>query len=555
MLPFPLLIKISMYQNSNIMRSRMLVLLFALSLVLSSCWDVADYENVVIEPVEVSYSFPLINSQITLMDLLESTSTDTTFFIEVRNDSIILRFTENLLFELDIVLPDNLFNKTIPVIPLSSEVFYDGYTTIENESEIKSIDFRAGELWVEFEKDFAENVDVNLDISSLIVNENDDTYNVSADWNSDPFLSRHTFDLSQKHLNLFRLEGLDTLYNNLSYGVTLGETTGAGNLTIRLGFTELEYSKITGDIHYLEDFTTQEIELDLFSMISDGEIHLTDPTLEFIVSTSIGTPLALLFNEIRFEKDGQDPMFLENVGTEGNPLIIGQPNFIPFATDEDPFVTASYELNSQNSTIDQILPYSPNKIFFTGGYEIGDIDPEAQFDYTHDFFLYDTSTVAIDLNMEVPLTGRIQDLKLSHEVEEISFPKIDEIDGFNIDNYNVTMFFKTENAIPLTFSMQAVFKSDLGVSLDTLFSNVEAEDIIKSPSIDANGDPIGTYELLTRISMPMDKYDKISDATNAELIFIVNTGDETQNEVNIKASQFLTVIISVAFNADVAPDM
>jgi hypothetical protein len=389
----------------------------------------------------------------------------------------------------------------------------------------------------------------------LIINENEDTYNVSADWSSDPLLSRHTVDLSQKQLNLFRVEAPDTIYNILNYGVTLGETTGAGNLTVRLGFTNMEYIKITGDIHYLEDFGTQEMELDLFSMISEGEIYLTDPTLRFIVSTSLGTPLALLFNEMRFEKDDQDPMYLENIGVEGNPLLIGQPNYPVFATDQDPFVSTSYMLNSQNSNIDQILPLSPNKIYFSGGYNLGDIDPEVQIDYTHNFFVYDTSNVAIDLDMQVPFTGRIEDLKLSQEIEEISFPKIDEIEGFSIDNYNVTMFFKTENTIPLTFSMQAVFKDDLGEPLDTLFSNVEAEDLIKSPNIDANGDPIGTYELTTRISLPMDKYDKISDATKVELIFVVNSGDETQNEVNIKASQFLTVIISVAFNADVAPDI
>jgi hypothetical protein len=354
---------------------------------------------------------------------------------------------------------------------------------------------------------------------------------------------------------LFRVEAPDTIYNILNYGVTLGETTGAGNLTVRLGFTNMEYIKITGDIHYLEDFGTQEMELDLFSMISEGEIYLTDPTLRFIVSTSLGTPLALLFNEMRFEKDDQDPMYLENIGVEGNPLLIGQPNYPVFATDQDPFVSTSYMLNSQNSNIDQILPLSPNKIYFSGGYNLGDIDPEVQIDYTHNFFVYDTSNVAIDLDMQVPFTGRIEDLKLSQEIEEISFPKIDEIEGFSIDNYNVTMFFKTENTIPLTFSMQAVFKDDLGEPLDTLFSNVEAEDLIKSPNIDANGDPIGTYELTTRISLPMDKYDKISDATKVELIFVVNSGDETQNEVNIKASQFLTVIISVAFNADVAPDI
>lgn len=532
----------------------MLAMLIIVPIFFTSCWDVTDYENIKIEPVEVSYAFPLINSEIVLSDMLDGITNDTAFFVEVRNDSIILRVVENLTYGIDIVIPDNIFNQTIPVVPNSTDLYFDSFATIDNESEIKSIDFRGGELWVEFEKDFTEDLDVSLDISSLKIS-SDQSYSVNADWSQSTSLSRHTFPLTDTHLDLYRVQGVDTIYNNVSYTVNLGETTGFGTLEVRIGFTSMEYTKIVGDIEYMEDFGTEEIEVDFFSAITSGEIHLTDPRFRFIVNTSLGAPLSLLFNEIRFEKEDLAPFYLQNTSTEGNPLMIDQPNYTAFATTNDPYVTTFYKLDRNNSNIDEIIPYSPNKIFFTGGYELGQIDPDLQFDYTHNFFIYDTSAVNIDLDMEIPLTGRITDLKFNQDIEEVAFPKVEEIENFTIENYNVAMFFKTVNAIPLSFAMQVVFKNDLGEPLDTLFSNVDAEDIIQSPPIDANGDPVGTYELLTKISLPMDKYIIISDATKAELILTINSGDETEDEVNIKASQTLSVAISVAFDADVTPDL
>lgn len=537
------------------MRSRLLAVLLVTSLFFTSCWDVTDYESIKFEPVNVSYGFPVINSEISLMDLLDASGSDTTFFIEVRNDSILIRAIESLSYGISLVIPDNLFNQSIPVLPNSSDLYFDSYTTIENDSEIKSVDFSGGELWVEFEKNFAEDLPVTLNLTSLKISETE-SYSVNADWTQNPNLSRQTFPLTDTHLDLFRLEGLDTIYNNISYQVNLGETTGAGTLDVRIGFTQLEYTKITGNIQYFEDFGTEEIEVDFFSAISSGEIQLTDPRFRFKLGTSIGAPLSLLFTEIRFEKDGTNPLYLQNTSTEGNPLLIGQPTYAPFATITDPYAKSEFELNKNNSNLDEILPYSPNLIFFTGGYELGEIDPATQIDYIHDFFIYDTSSVNIDLDMEIPLTGRISDLVFTQEVADVSFPKVEEIDDFTIDDYNVAMFFKTINGIPLTFAMQVVFKDDLGASLDTLFSdNVSGENIIQSPPIDTNGDPVGTSELITRISLPMDKYIKISDATQAEIILTINSGDEVEDEVNIKASQILNVAISVAFDAKVTPDI
>jgi hypothetical protein len=147
---------------------------------------------------------------------------------------------------------------------------------------------------------------------------------------------------------------------------------------------------------------------------------------------------------------------------------------------------------------------------------------------------------------------------------DFSFPDIDSVfesdpdSDISIDieefDYTVEMLMKTTNEIPLTFGLQVVF-SEQGEVIDSLFNYVMTENIILSPSIDSQGNPIEASEKFTSVKLSKEKYGKISKADKLQLLLHLDTGTSEQQEVLFKVSQNLAVQISVKFDLVISPDV
>jgi hypothetical protein len=525
---------------------------------LNRCY-INDYENideVKVESFSPNFGFPVVNSSVSLSDLLETADDNT--FVEVRNDSIIIRFSQNMNFELDLnnfSVPDKDFTFTLPITEDSFEFYQEDYATIGSDSEIKRIDFRGGEFFIEFERSTADEVEAELVITSLKTDGQPDGLAAVADWSDNPFVSRHEYELSGSSLDLYVVEGADTIYNSIEYGFGVTSPAGSsGDVTVRFGFSGIGFERITGKIFHEIDLPAQEIDLGALSSVVDGEIYLENPSLGFAIGTSFGTPSSITINEIKFVNFDNEIRFLENTGEfVEDDLLIGEKNFLPFGTDQNPYVRKLFNLDGNNSNLDQILPFSPNKISFSGNFALGDTDQEIL--NPHDFYVADTSSFDMDMDVEIPLSGRIEGLRFRQVISGLSWPELDSVDM--IDDYSVTLLLKTVNGIPLTFGLQADFLDDNDNIVASLFDTEdEVENIIESPDIDQNGDPVEGFarEKFTVIELSREKYEAISSSTRTEFVLRVDSGTETRRNVNIKASQFINIQISVALEATIDPE-
>jgi hypothetical protein len=522
-------------------------------LFLSSCWDIDDYKNIDIEPFNPSFGYPILSSKITINEMVDANaSDDSNLFFEIRNDSVFLRFKKEFSYQANIVIPDNEFEQSIPVIPFTPNLYFDHYITIDNTSAIKLIDLKAGELWIELEKNFPQNVEVELLLSSLIINGNE-RYKVSADWSSNQYLSRHTYNISDATLELFRKVDEDTVYNSLSYSVQLGESAGVGILTVRMGLRSVEYKRIVGKIDFSEAINETEIEIPFFSSVNAGQLFLKDPRFVFNIGTSIGTPISLLFDEVKFTNSMGNELLLQNEGvTQAGDFLFGTKNYLPLlASNTNPYVNSKYKITGTNSNIEQVLPLSPNMISISGEFQLG--DTEESYPYLHNFFIRDTSTLKVNLDLEAPLIGSIEDLRFNFSFEEISWEDLTKEEM--LKDYSASIFIKTVNGIPLTFDMQVYFIDENGVAIDSLFTANSPESIIQSPQIvNEVPNPLKpTKEKLTVIQIPKSKYDKIAKTNEIELVLVVNTGDGIQRNVKIKPNHSLEIQLSVAISAKVKP--
>lgn len=534
-----------------------------ISFMFTGCYldDYRNIEEVQIDSMDPVFGFPLINSSVTIEDLLAAA--DSTTFIEVRNDSVFLLFNQEMNFGLDLNkfnVPDKTFVESIDLHPtgVAFAGYAENYTTIENESEIKRVDIKSGTLTIVFERDFLDDdLEMAIIIKSLSTPSERDSVVRYSGWAPNSCVNAVSIDLAGATLELEardRITGLP-IYNTFSWAISLKTTSEIANrVTGKIIFSDIEFEKITGLINHEIPITTQTVGLGVFSSVIDGEILLSESNVFLNIGSSFGTPSSAEITSFLFKNRKNETLELENKGVlYGNMLRLGtgEKNYLPYTTASEPYVKQRLYLNSENSNIENVLSIAPLEASLDGNFKLGDFTEF--FPSVHNFFVCDTSAFHIDLEVEVPLAGSIKDLKFQKNLENFSWPVIDTIPMLADFDYNVEILLKTTNQIPLTFGLQMVFIEN-GVAIDSLFSNPLNQNIVQSPRVDNQGLPLASTEKMTIVQMDRTKYDKISKASQMRLNLYLETGTESQRNVLFKASQNLDVQMAVRFRLKLKPE-
>ena len=536
---------------------------------LTGCYldDYRNIEEVQIESMNPIYGFPLINSNISIADLLNAV--DSSAFVEVRNDSVFIVFEEKMNLDLDLnefKVPDKSFSGTLNLTPtgVAFDRYAQNFTTIENDSEIKRIKLKGGTLSVEFDRDVLDSdMVVEVIIHSLTTPEFPDSVVFTSNWGVQDYTHEVSIDLAGAVLELQSVDEQteQPIYNTFSWATSLQSSGHAtGQVVNNISISGVEFEEITGLINYEVPLPTQTLDLGTFTSIVDGEIYFSKPSVALQLGTSFGIPSAVEISKFTFKNKNDETRELQNEGvpTE-NTLLLGEGkmNFVPYATLSEPVVHKLFLLNSCNSNLEDILPFVPVEVEFEGKLMLGSYDGIVED--PHSFFVKDTSSIDIDLGLEVPLAGSIKDLTFQQDINNFSWPVIDSIPMLGDLDYDVEMKLKTTNTIPLTFGLQVVFIDNNNVAVDSLFNDAVVENIIiKSPNVDNQGLPIPNDNItpvLTSVKMDKEKYDKISKATHIRLKLYLETGTEVQPAVLFKVTQDLKVQMMVEFDLQVQPEV
>lgn len=556
------------YVKPNQLQTVKKITLIAVSLFVAAlmhgCYldDFDNIKDIQVEPISSTYGFPLLSSTVSINDLVKGLGESA--FVEVRDERIYITFTQSEEFPLDLSafsIPDKQFSGTLPIVGGSAfELYEPDFVTIENDSEIKSISLKGGNLQIGFERDFIDNDMVfRIIIPSLVNQAYPDGVVISPTWNIDSYHSTETFSLAGATLNLYiddTENGGGIKYNTFSYALEVSSTGNtSGQFTTNIFISNVEFERVTGLINYEMDLPSQEMSLDAFSSIVDGNIYLSNPIIGFNFGTSFGVPSAVEVTSIEFKNSKNESLVLQNEGvTQENTFLIGAglKNYLPYATLQKPYTVGEYVLSGENSNVDQVLPFTPNSMSMNGKFYLGQAK-EMPAD-PHSFFVNDTSSFDLKFNIEVPLEGSIEGLKFSYDLYDMSWPNLDDLPEIKDFDYNIELLMKTTNGIPLTFGLQAVF-FDGGVVVDSLFNKVLVENIIESPAVDTQGNVGQPKEKMTKIAISKDKYEKISKAGKLQLVLHLDTGTEANREVVFKTSQELSVQISLKVDIMIDPDI
>jgi hypothetical protein len=521
-----------------------------------------DIEEIKIESFAPTFGFPVLNSSISIKDLLKAV--DSTDIVLVKNDSIIINYNHKESFTVDLntfKVPDKDFEFTLPLSNSGLHFYNEDYVTIANDSKIKSVELKAGKFWVEFETVFTtvEFFESDLEITSLKIFQGGsyEPMNVHYSFAEHGAVHRDSFPLTDAILELFEDVNGEILYNTFSYVFGINSTNAYGDVIVRMGFSGIQFKRMTGLINYAVDLPTQDIDMSAFSSIVDGQLSLKDPKINIQIGTSFGVPASAEISEFKFMNSSYQKLFLRTIDGLDNTFNIGagKKNYLPYIWHGEEYHTSVYKLNGINSNVEEILPFSPSRMTMRGVFTLGDYEPNTvPEEEKYDFFVNDTSSFDLNLGIEIPLAGSIQDLKFAYDMYDMSWPSPDDANLPIKDfDYEVELIIKTNNGIPLTFGLQVYFLLSNNV-LETLFDGVDYGNIIVSPPIDAQGNPIGKQSNTTSIKMSKAKYDNIRRTDKLSLNLLLNTGTEQQRDVIIKASQSLDFQLAVKFNINVDPN-
>ncbi|MEI7980958.1 MAG: hypothetical protein WCI71_04855 [Bacteroidota bacterium] len=269
------------------------------------------------------------------------------------------------------------------------------------------------------------------------------------------------FENDPGHLNEFTLEVDIKVYgdnnpNNSPY-----------SFKVKCDLTNIKFSKIFGYLGQYEYPLSDTLFINLFKNNVQGGIHLEEIDMLLTTSTSIGMPLELNFLDLLAYSAKNPPHTIDIADPNSgfpNPITIPSPDIAHVGTVKD----TTFQFGENNSNIIPAINMSPEYIYFNVK---GKSNPANNPAYEN--FIFDTSRIAVDIKVVLPLFGKINGFYVEDTV------KFD----FNIPDMASMIDFKvrTENHFPLDAEIQIYFADQNYHILDSLFNGSDHHILVAAP--------------------------------------------------------------------------
>lgn len=281
------------------------------------------------------------------------------------------------------------------------------------------------------------------------------------------------FEFSDYHLDLTGPN--NDRYNRLEYHV-FAQTTSFSDTTVitpqdslalavRFKDLEMEYLKGSFGQPYIE--ASGEETIDIFENIQSGLLELDSLKSAFHITNGVGADLSLtLYRLSGINNYTHNQVILQSPMTN-NAIHISR------AAEQGGHIYPFHRtIDMDGSNIRAFTENLPHRI----GYELGmKINPMGNISMGNDFF-HEKHPLSVDLEMELPLKIKAEDLILSREID-LSIEDMDNL----VESGTITIEFT--NHFPLDFSISVWAGPDAsGPRL-----SVDGEDILSGAPVDAGG--------------------------------------------------------------------
>jgi hypothetical protein len=309
------------------------------------------------------------------------------------------------------------------------------------------------------------------------------------------------------------------------------------SVKVEIGFEEPDFDYIRGyfGMHSV-DSERDTIDLgmeEIFSKLT-GSIYLANPSITVDYYNSFGLPL-----QIDAEVIGKNDV--EEISLSRAPIDVDHPT-----TTTTREVTSFFDITKDNSTLPDLISMLPNEIIFWGS-AVANPDGETATDN----FIFGDSRFKADVEVEIPMEFRIDNLQLSDTVE--NFLKSD-----NPEDTSPTEFIKklrlemyVNNGFPLGGRISIELYDTL---TNTVLERVDSDDLFAPADVDTNGDVIAPVEHNSTLQVSDDFIAAIQEADELILSFTLYTSNNGTQVVKIYSDYTIVFKAALWFEAEINID-
>lgn len=456
-----------------------------------------------------------VKGNITLANLIEP---DDTLVVDP-DGALKLVFSRDSLIDLTL---DDLYDSFEPatvssVVPVTgSSITYSETIIIDPGDDvlIKEVLITDGGIDVEIASSCSFDVETEFTISSATIGGVPLSYSMivpAGEIVSDIIpLSGYTIDLTSD---------AGSPYNRLPVSYTIRpydwtEFSLDDILTITASFPEPEFDYIRGYFGQRLEITEPDsintgLE-DVFSRIT-GSLYLSNPSVTFTCSNSIGIPITLY--------DGIKGINAEEtIALNREPVAIDYP--VPGGERD---IISSFTIDRTNSDLPDLISMLPEWIVINDTLSINPDGPSAE-----DNILYGNSRITADIDIEVPFEFRMTNLQFSDTTENFLRGDDDDSPLDMADAVNIHLW--VDNGFPLG--------GDVTISLLDTLSNeilavVSAGELFSAAMVDSGGRVISSTEHTTVIEFDRDFLLAAEEAHSVIFTFTFNTTGGGDRDVRI----------------------
>ncbi len=471
-----------------------------------------DFENLEDPNWDPELAVPITHSRFEVKDVLNDFETGG--FVGTNDEGVIRVVYQGEIFTIS--AEDVMELENVPYAFLSKN--QEGTIPAFQGRRIETMTLKSGIMSYQVIDSRNENVEVTISIpiatkngvafsETFVVTPSGGSINQSGTFD----ISGYTFDLSTG--------GSGANYLSMNYDAKLVNSGTSVDIDLIQGtFKGLEFLFLDG---YLGDFELGEfsdsVKIDMFKNYIGGEVVISEPRIALNLFNSFGMPLQTSINDIK--GSGQNG----EVELTGSPFNESVELAIPDVNDVEPALTV-IEFDGANSNLNAFISNSPSKVDFT-------VDGSANVnqDSTQYNWVKDTSRLTLDVDIEIPMVGRINGVTIRDEFA-FDFSDFEDIES-------ATFKLIIENRFPLAADIQLYYLDGASNVIDSLLPD---EDRLFSPSlVDNNGFSISPSVETNFFEMNAEKFDRVKDTKTVRMIMVFKTSDEGQTTVRFHEDDYM----------------
>lgn len=464
-----------------------------------------------VEDWRPEFAMPLVKSTLSLQDIVVKSDTNgflgnnpTTGVLEISYVGSIKSPQGSLALD----LPNQSFQESfmlpapIPPSPFDTSFSEDYSTEIDfdnngTDMEVDSILFKQGNMRFIAQNDFDHNVEINVNFPTF-KNKAGNTLTLNFDLaptsskSSTISLIDFTADMTKDKDGM---SAINKIPINISSTFNLSANMGTNAndaISIDANLTNLEFKEFHGYAGQVDlDLEEDTVFTRIFDNFKEGNIFLTNPTIDIIIHNSFGARIDLDFEKLIGINFFRSPDRI-NIRLPQNPISLNSPGGVGTAQ-------TNILLDTNTSNIDSVLSFLMKQLVYKS---TGRFNPLGPIERN---FISDTSSIGIDLEVKIPFDGHVSNFTLVDTLD-FAFENSANIEGDGL------VRVKIENGFPVDASLQVIFVDGNFQALDSLFGGNQdtsgVQPIIASSIVDANGRTVQNTSTITDVIISTERVDK-----------------------------------------------